>query len=97
MNIKIKPFMSIKKVMGNNDEIDLDIEGNITLIEMLNKLSQKYGEDLRNLLFEEKTEKIRDHYNILVNGRQYQHLSKQLDTELNDGDILALFPPAGGG
>jgi MoaD family protein len=97
MKIKIKPFMGIKKVMGDNDEIDIDIEGVITLKEMLNKLSHKYGEDLRNLIFEDNTDKIRDHYNILVNGRQYQHLSKQLDTELNDGDVLAIFPPAGGG
>jgi len=33
---------------------------------------------------------------ILVNGHNILHLNG-LDTELNDGDEVALFPPGGGG
>ncbi|MDY6861416.1 MAG: MoaD/ThiS family protein [Thermodesulfobacteriota bacterium] len=95
--IKIKPFMGIRKAMDNAEEIDLDIEDPVTLKEMLNKLSRKYGDNFRKLIFDETTDQIKDHYNILVNGRQYQHLPEQLDTRLNDGDIVSLFPPAGGG
>jgi molybdopterin synthase sulfur carrier subunit len=35
-------------------------------------------------------------YIILVNGLNIEHL-KGFETPLNDGDIVSIFPPAGGG
>jgi len=35
-------------------------------------------------------------YIILVNGLNIEHL-KGFETPLNDGDLVSIFPPAGGG
>jgi len=41
-------------------------------------------------------ETLRDFVNILRNGRNI-HFLAGLDTPLDDGDVIALFPPVAGG
>jgi molybdopterin converting factor small subunit len=50
---------------------------------------------LSELLFS-APDSLRDLVNILKNGRNIQFLSG-LDTPLDDGDTIALFPPVAGG
>ena len=40
--------------------------------------------------------KVRPYYNVLVNGRRYQDLPSRLDTNLKEGDVMALFLPIAG-
>ena len=37
------------------------------------------------------------HVHVMVNGRDAPYLEKGLDTQLQDGDTLDIFPPVGGG
>lgn len=34
---------------------------------------------------------------LIINGRSYRNLPDQLETELQDGDEVAIFPPMAGG
>jgi len=96
VKIKVKPFMTIKKAMGDKAEVEMEME-NATIRGILIQLSNRYGEKFRNSVFELQSQEIKKYNMILVNGRQYQHLPDGLDTKLSEGDKVALFPPVGGG
>jgi len=70
---------------------------NASLSDVLKNLSNRFGEGFSDLLFDPKTNKVKDHISILVNGRHYFFLPKRLATELKEGDEVAIFPQIAGG
>lgn len=92
MNIRVKAFATFRDIMDSQVEIDLP-EG-ATIRTRLAELTQRY-EGLGELMFA-APETLRDFVNILKNGRNI-HFLAGLDTRLDDGDVIALFPPAAGG
>jgi MoaD family protein len=96
MKIRIKGFFTIKDAMGRNGELEIDAS-RITIREILIELSNRYGGQFREEVFDPKSKEVRPENQILVNGRHYRYLTNGLDTELNDGDFLALFPVVAGG
>ena len=67
----------------------------ITVDELLQFLSRKYGGEFTNYLYDEKMG-VHGYLQILVNGKSIATL-QEFKTELKDGDILAIIPPVGGG
>ena len=82
--------------MRNLTRIEWEVD-NLTLRELLDRLCEEFGDDLKNQVFDPKTQKISDMLKVLVNGRHYTTLSDNLETNLHDGDEIALFPPLAGG
>ncbi|MGM0413694.1 MAG: ubiquitin-like small modifier protein 1 [Bacillota bacterium] len=94
MAIKVKLFSLFRKYIDDR-QVELDPETNKTIRDLINSLDDRYGAIFsEKLLGEEET--INPGTIILVNGQNIHHLN-QLDTELKDGDILAIFPPSAGG
>ena len=96
MKVKVKAFMSIKKLIGDNSEVEIEIE-NGSIKNLIEELSLRYGEGLNNEFFDAKTKGVKQYYHILVNGRSYLELPDRLETKMKEGDVVALFPPVGGG
>ena len=96
MKIKVKAYMTIKKAMGDEAVLEMEMD-NATLGGLLEELFNRYGKVLRDLIFDPETKKVRSHNQICVNTRHYIFLQDQLDTELKDGDVVALIPPVAGG
>ena len=63
---------------------------------MLKRLSEIYGKDFVEYVFDGKTGEIQSYLLLLVNGRSITVLGG-LETRLIDGDVLAILPPVGGG
>jgi len=92
MKIKVKFFATFRELFdGEVKEIGLDNGSSI--------------QDLVNLLCDsrQRRQKIFDHsgglrpyIKILKNGRHIEFLNG-IRTELGDGDVVAMFPPVGGG
>lgn len=61
---------------------------------LLDELSGRYP-DLSAALFE-SPDVLLPYVNILINGRNI-HFIDNLNTGLRESDIIALFPPTGGG
>jgi MoaD family protein len=96
MRIRVKGFLDIRDLIGDSGEIDLNIEPG-TLRELLDHLCAEYGEVFYHRVFNPVTNAIRPENPILVNGRHYRNLSGSLDTLLQEGDVVAIFPPVAGG
>ncbi|MEN8245299.1 MAG: MoaD family protein [Thermodesulfobacteriota bacterium] len=96
MKITVKPFLTLRPVMRNLTRIEWEVD-DITLRGLLDRLCEEFGGELKNQVFDPKTQKISDMLKVLINGRHYTTLSGKLETPLKDGDEVALFPPVAGG
>jgi len=101
MKVIVKPFLFLRDILGFTDrEIELPEEGEKTVGELLTILRRRHQlpdqVDIaqgRLILFENN---LPVGLVILINGRNIGKLSG-LDTVLNEGDQVTLFPPAAGG
>jgi molybdopterin synthase sulfur carrier subunit len=94
MKVKVKFFTSLREITGKKvDEIHL--QNAITVEELLTLLSEKYGKKFREYIYNKK-EKVQDFLSFLVNGKNINVL-QGFDTELKQGDTVAILPPVGGG
>ncbi|OPY32828.1 MAG: Small archaeal modifier protein 1 [Methanoregula sp. PtaU1.Bin006] len=92
ISVTVKSFATLREVMDR--EIRLDLAAGATVGILLGELCRKYP-GLEPLLFSAPGI-LRDYVNILRNGRNIEFLTG-LSTRLDDGDMIALFPPAAGG
>jgi len=94
--IRLKGFLAIRDTIGGSGEVELEMS-KPTIRRALVDLSRSRGDQLKDLIFDLHTSDVRSDTQILVNGRHYRHFPYGLDTELNDGDLVAIFPLVAGG
>jgi len=92
MKITVKAFATFREVMDM--QIELEFPAGTTIRMLLSELTGRYT-GLGEVMFS-APDTLRDFVNILKNGRNI-HFLAGLDTLLDDGDMIALFPPAAGG
>lgn len=97
MRIKVTGYLTLRGTIGNRTAIDLETE-QTTLKDLLQKLSLEFGEDVVPPVSDPDAFRGPNRRAvILLNGRHSSHLSDGLDTQLEDGDEVAIFPPVAGG
>lgn len=101
MKIVVKPYLFLRDILGfTGREIELPDEGDKTVGELLTVLRCKYQLPDRvdisqgQLILFEESRPVG--LVVLINGRNIGKLSG-LNTVLNEGDQVTLFPPAAGG
>lgn len=100
MKVIVKPFMFIRDALGNQREIEVKLNSPATISDLLTTLRRDYGlpdevpigrgvfklfdgREIRNML-------------VLRNGRSIKSL-EGMETKLEDGAEIAIFPPLVGG
>jgi len=63
---------------------------------VLTMLSHKYGKNFMDYVYEEETGQPKAFLQFLVNGTSTSMMNG-LETKLENGDVLAILPPVGGG
>jgi len=93
MTITIRTFADLREILGAKEQ-ELAVPEGQTVRGLLEGLCEAHP-TLRGKLFDSAGE-IRPYIIILKNGRNITSL-QQLDTPLEPGDVIALFPPVAGG
>ncbi len=93
LDLMVKFFANLRNITKVKEvEVETEQIENIELL--LNKLVEMYGDQFRDTLFDDG--KIRKFFKILRNGRDID-FEQGLETKLGKDDVVAIFPPAGGG
>ena len=87
-----KLFADLAEIAGGK-QVEVDAEAGDTVEEALSALVADHP-DLRDRIYDDGD--LREHINVLRNGENV-HAGNGLETELEAGDELALFPPVSGG
>lgn len=97
MKIKVRFFTSLREIVNKREEaLSFDQNQKVTVNFVLKTLAEKYGTPFKEYVYEGKTAKPKGFLQFLVNGNSTSTLNG-LETELEDGDLLAILPPVGGG
>ena len=97
MIIKIRFFTVLRELANKREENLTFSEGQkVTVSMVLKALSEKYGKEFSDYVYDAKSGQVKGFLQFLVNGNSTATLNG-LDTELKDGDVLAILPPVGGG
>ena len=94
MKIAVRFFTVLREITGKREE-KLEFSNSVTVNELLDYLSQKYGRQFTDYVYN-ASGKPRGYLQFLVNGKSITTL-KDFKTRLKEGDKVAIIPPVGGG
>ena len=97
MQVSVRFFTTLREIADKKEETLKFPEGERVIADtVLKKLRQHYGERFVKYVYDRKTGEVKGFLQFLVNGKSAATLNG-LETELEDGDVLAILPPVGGG
>ncbi|AFK19924.1 MoaD/ThiS family protein [Haloferax mediterranei ATCC 33500] len=92
MELELRFFATFREVVGQKT-IHWRVDDGSTVGNVLHSLEAEYDGFSGQLI---ENGDIRPHVNVLKNGREVVHLDG-LETDLEDGDAVSVFPPVAGG
>jgi MoaD family protein len=97
MQVSVRFFTALREITGKKEEtLQFEDKEKVTVDKVLEKLAKRYGKGFVEYVYDGKTGEIRGFLQFLVNGRSATTLDG-INTELSNGDFLAIIPPVGGG
>lgn len=96
MSIRVKGYLTFRDIIGDQMLPAGEAEV-VTLRDILLKLYHQMDAEAGKRIYDPEHNQVGETVNILVNGRSFANLPGQLDTKLEDGDEVAIFPPMAGG
>lgn len=90
--MKVKVFANLREICGGV-MVEVFPEEN-RVLDVLNEMIERFP-DLENEIFEENGS-LKPFVHVYINGKNIIH-DKYLQTEVNEQDQLAIFPPVAGG
>jgi MoaD family protein len=93
----VRFFTSLREITGKKEEtLEFRKGETVTVNRVLERLSERFGKDFVEYVYDRKTGEVRGFLQFLVNGRSSATMNAS-GIKLSDGDVLAIIPPVGGG
>jgi len=89
--VKVRPWGVFQELMGER-ELEVEIPERAKLIDLLEELTKHYGPKFGEELFQSNKRDVKPYIKVLLNGH-----GAELKARLSEGDVVAIFPPVGGG
>jgi molybdopterin synthase sulfur carrier subunit len=97
LQVSVRFFTSLREITNKKEEtLKFPEDEKVTVDTVLKTLAQRYGKRFVEYVYDAKTGEVRGFLQFLINGRSVTALNG-LQTELKDGDVLAILPPVSGG
>ena len=94
MNVKVKFYASLRKIVGAKT-IDVSLAEGATVRELIDEITRTCPA-LRPEMLDEH-DNLYGHVHVFVNGRDAPFLERGLDSVISSGDEVGIFPAVGGG
>ena len=94
IEISIRFFASLAEKIGERETTVL-LEDKSSVLDLFNKLKQKYGESFQHIIFQSDGN-IKKTHTILLNEKSI-HEQNIKEIQLKNDDIIAFLPPVSGG
>jgi molybdopterin synthase sulfur carrier subunit len=94
MQISVRFFTVLREITDKKEET-LQLTQDATIANALQTLAQKYGEPFAEYVYDQNG-KVKGFLQFFING-QSTAATKGIESELHEGDVLAIVPPVGGG
>lgn len=96
MKVRVRYFTTLRELARCAEE-EFELMDGTFLGDLIEMIVLKYGDETCRYLYVDENRKVIDpSIRILVNGKDSRML-RGMETELRDGDIIAIIPPIGGG
>lgn len=96
MQISIRYFTILREITGKKEEkLTFTENKKTTITAALKALSNKYGKSFTDYMFNSDGQ-VKSFLQLLINGTNTVNI-RGAETTLQDGDVLAILPPVGGG
>lgn len=92
VKVKVRLWGIFQELAGGGREFPVDMPECATVGNLIDQLIDRHGERLGEELFEPGTREVKPYIKLLLNGN-----GTTLNAKLRDGDVVAIFPPVGGG
>ena len=96
MKVSVRFFTVLREVAGKKEELLQFAEGEVTADVALKALSNRYGKSFTEYVYDQQTGEVKGFLQFFINGQSTSALNG-LKSALQDGDVLAIVPPVGGG
>jgi sulfur-carrier protein len=94
MVIQVKGYLTFRKLIPERG-MEFPEQGT-SLRSLLAALGEEIGAPFQAEVFDERGG-LQQSVAVVINGHHYTHLPAGLETPLQDGDQVAIFPPIAGG
>jgi molybdopterin synthase sulfur carrier subunit len=94
LKVEVRLFANLRELAKTKVAME-EVESGTTVGDFLQKICEKLGAKFRMAVLNERGQP-NENIKILLNGHNIVFL-QGMATKLKDGDVIAIFPPVGGG